>query len=439
MYENKTYEALLASALARVRGDIDKREGSLVMNGVAPAMAELAQLYIAADFVFRATYLATAPREYLIRRAEDYGKTPYPATHAVYLAAFNIEVQEGTRFSCEDFNFKVTGYADCAGAVGHLVTCETSGTAANNCYGRLIPTEYVNGLTTAELVELVTPADDEEDTEDFRQRVIDGLRSQAFGGNRADYLEKVRSNYGVDVKIHTAWNGGISPASLIPDDTVNAYFAEHKDLLSVLPQDVQDWVNAVYRAAQDGVLTVGGRVRLVIMDADGTAPDQTLIAKIQNAADPNENHGEGLGFAPIGHVVSVEGVKEAKLNVSIKLSVFAGHSLEEAESCVASAIKAHFAKLSRDWSTSDHLTVLPYRIGSDIMGDRDCAPVVDGVTRVVINVDEHDIDGDIIVGVGADSEVVLGVDSIPVLGSLTVELTDNDGSTPDDKEALANG
>ena len=32
MFETKTYEALLASALARVSSGIDKREGSMVMN-----------------------------------------------------------------------------------------------------------------------------------------------------------------------------------------------------------------------------------------------------------------------------------------------------------------------------------------------------------------------------------------------------------------------
>ena len=78
MFEHKTYEALLASALARVTAPVDKREGSMVMNGVAPAMAEAAQLYIAADFVFQATYLLTAPREYLIKRASDRNMAPYP-------------------------------------------------------------------------------------------------------------------------------------------------------------------------------------------------------------------------------------------------------------------------------------------------------------------------------------------------------------------------
>ena len=100
MFESRTYEALLASALSRVASPVDKREGSMVMNGVAPSMAELAQLYIAADFVLQATYIITAPREYLIKRAHDRNMDPYPASPAVYRAEFNIEVPEGTRFSC---------------------------------------------------------------------------------------------------------------------------------------------------------------------------------------------------------------------------------------------------------------------------------------------------------------------------------------------------
>ena len=43
MFEHNTYEALVKSALSRVPNDIDKREGSMVFNGVAPSMAELAQ------------------------------------------------------------------------------------------------------------------------------------------------------------------------------------------------------------------------------------------------------------------------------------------------------------------------------------------------------------------------------------------------------------
>lgn len=61
LFEDQTYENLLANAMARVSSTFDKREGSMVYNGVAPSMAELAQLYIGLDFVFTATYIATAP------------------------------------------------------------------------------------------------------------------------------------------------------------------------------------------------------------------------------------------------------------------------------------------------------------------------------------------------------------------------------------------
>ena len=169
MFESRTYEALLASALSRVASPVDKREGSMVMNGVAPSMAELAQLYIAADFVLQATYIITAPREYLIKRAHDRNMDPYPASPAVYRAEFNIEVPEGTRFSCEDLNFVVTARMDpeedTETGLSHQVTCETPGAAANNYGGTLIPVEYVQGLTHAELVELLIPGDDEEETE----------------------------------------------------------------------------------------------------------------------------------------------------------------------------------------------------------------------------------------------------------------------------------
>ena len=186
MFENMTYEALLARALSRVTSPVDKREGSMVMNGVAPSMAELAQLYIAADFVFQATYIATAPREYLIKRARDRNMAPYPASPAVYRAEFNIEVPVGTRFPCDDLNFIVTARMDpeddTETGLSHQVICETPGAAANTYGGTLIPVEYVQGLTRAELVELLIPGDDEEETEAFRQRVMDSFQSHAVHG-----------------------------------------------------------------------------------------------------------------------------------------------------------------------------------------------------------------------------------------------------------------
>lgn len=232
-------------------------------NGVTPSMAELAQLYIGADFIFKATYLLTAPRKYLIKRASDRNMAPYPASAAVFRAEFNIEVPAGTRFSCEDLNFVMTSRMgsedDTPTGLSHRVTCETVGSAANRYAGQLIPVEYVEGLTRAELL---IPGDDEEETETFRQRVLDSLQSQAFGGNQADYKEKVLAIPGVSaVKVHPVWNEDLRPASLIPNDEVAAWYEWYEAAVASLEPAVAAWLGAVYQAASRTQAADRGRHR----------------------------------------------------------------------------------------------------------------------------------------------------------------------------------
>lgn len=405
MFETKTYEALLASALARVSSGIDKREGSMVMNGVAPSMAELAQLYIGLDFVFTATYLATAPREYLIKRAADRNMSPYPPSAAVFRAEFNIEVPVGTRFSCEDLNFVVTARMDTsedtATGLSHRVTCETAGAQANGYTGQLIPIEYVDGLTHAELVELLIPGDDEEDTEVFRQRVLDSFKSQAFGGNQADYIEKVKAMPGISaVKVHPVWNGDIAPSTLIPDAAVTAWYTS---AIAGLSEPVAAWLTAVYTAALNKKLTVGGTVKLVIMASDYKAPTPTLLEEIQTAIDPEQNAGEGLGLAPIGHVVHVTGVTPEEVDIALHLTYASGWDWDAVKSYVEAVIDAYFVELSQDWASSDFLTVRISQIESRILSE--CSNMITDIGGTKIN--------------GQENNLALGPDSIPTRGEVT--------------------
>lgn len=403
MYENMTYEALLKRALSRVPTGIDKREGSMVMNGVAPSMAEIAQLYIGLDFVFTATYLATAPREYLIKRAADRNMAPYPASAAVFRAEFNIEVPEGTRFSCDDLNFVVNGLIDedePGDWIAHRVTCETPGAAANSYSGTLIPIEYVDGLTHAELIGVLIPGDDVEDTEVFRQRVLDSFHSLAFGGNQADYVEKVMAMDGVKaVKVHPVWNGDIDPASLIPDETVQEWYTETIDALSGA---AADWLTAVYTAAINKKLTVGGAVKLVLMASNNAAPSTTLIDTVQTAVDPTQNAGEGLGLAPIGHVVNVTGVTPVSVNITLNLTYASGWNWEAVQSYVEAVIDDYFEELASTWASSDYLTVRISQIESRILSG--CAAMITDIGGTQIN--------------GEEANLVLDADSIPVRGEL---------------------
>ncbi len=404
LFAGRTYENLMSSALARVKDPLDKREGSMIYNGVAPSMAELAQLYIGLDFVFEATYISTAPREYLIERAKDRGMSPKAASAAVFRGEFNVEVPIGSRFSCEDLNFYVAeriANDDTENRIGYKVVCETVGAAANDYAGTLIPIEYIDGLSVAELVELLIPGDDEEETEVFRRRVLESLQSKSFGGNQADYRKKVMGIDGVAaVKVHPVWNADTPPASFIPSTSVQTWF--DAGMTGVTDETAKEWIVAVYQAALAKKLTVGGTVQLVIMAADHTAPSDELINVVQTAVDPTQNAGEGIGLAPIGHVVKVDGVGLTTINIDLQPTLAAGWTWDAAKPYIEATIDKYFDELADSWEESDGLVVRTAQIESRIL--QECASVVVDISGTLLN--------------GSASNVAIEENSIPVRGAV---------------------
>ncbi len=398
MFEDKSYPALLKSALGRLPNSLDKREGSMLWDGVAPAMAELALLYLGLDFVLQAGYISTAPREYLLKRAAERGLAPKAASAAHFRAEFDCAVPLGSRFSCGDLNFVVTARID---GLAYRAECETPGRQANAYSGQLIPIDYIDGLTRADLVELLIPGEDEEETEAFRQRVLDSFQTQAFGGNQADYREQVLAVPGVGgVKVHPVWNENLRPAEFLPNAEVQAWVAAN---LASLPQVVAAWLRAVYTAAADKLLTVGGTVRLVLLAADGGAPSDELLAEVQTRIDPEQNAGEGLGLAPIGHVVKVAGVQPQAVNLELHLTYNPGWDWDSAKSYVEAVLDAYFAELAAGWAEADFLTVRISQIESRILAG--CATMVADIGGTKIN--------------GREANLQLGPDEIPVRGEVS--------------------
>ena len=398
MFEDKSYPALLKSALGRLPNSLDKREGSMLWDGVAPAMAELALLYLGLDFVLQASYISTAPREYLLKRAAERGLAPKAASAAHFRAEFDCAVPLGSRFSCEDLNFVVTAKID---ERAYRAECETPGRQANAYSGQLIPIDYIDGLGRAELVELLIPGEDEEETEAFRQRVLDSFQTQAFGGNQAAYREQVLAMPGVGgVKVHPVWNENLRPAEFVPRPEVQAWVGANVDSL---PQAVAAWLRPVYTAAAEKLLTVGGVVRLVLLAADGGAPSDELLAEVQTRIDPEQNAGEGLGLAPIGHVVKVAGVQPQAVNLELHLTYNPGWDWDSAKSYVEAVLDAYFAELAAGWAEADFLTVRISQIESRILAG--CATMVADIGGTKIN--------------GREANLQLGPDEIPVRGEVS--------------------
>ena len=101
----------------------------------------------------------------------------------------------------------------------------------------------------------------------------------------------------------------------------------------------------------------GGTVRIVFMTSDFKPPTAELVQKVQTAIDPETNHGEGIGIAPIGHTVTVEGAKNAAVKIGLHLSFAAGTSYANYKTQVEETVDAYFAELNKAWQDTQHAEI----------------------------------------------------------------------------------
>ncbi len=296
-----TYESLLNRALQRVNTGIDTSEGSFLFDAVAPCVAELYEAYLYIDELEKRVYADTSYDEYLERRCAERGIYRKQATHSIRKAYFDNAVPIGSRWGKEEATYIVIELVQ-DGA--YLLRCEQSGVIGNRYDGNLINIDAVENINSAILGEVVQFGANEEQDDALRCRYFNSFEKEAFGGNIADYKERVRSIDGVgQVKVYPAWNGG-------------------------------------------------GTVKLQLLDSSDNVPSTDLIENVQTLIDPVQNSGEGLGIAPIGHSVTVESARQVEVELSTHLT-FKRSSWENVSSQVNQVIEDYFNELRANWSESD--------------------------------------------------------------------------------------
>lgn len=349
MYESITFDVIMQRMLAKVPDTVDKREGSVIWDALAPAAIELQLAYIEMDVILNESFADTQSRTFLIKRAAERGITPTAATYAIAKGQFNLNVPIGSRYSLDELNYVVT--EKISDGIFKL-RCEISGSDANSYLGTLIPIDYINGLQTAALTEILIPGEDEEETEAFRTRYFNSFDRIAFGGNRADYIEKVEKIQGV---------GGVKP----------------------------------YRAWQGG-----GTVKLVIINSEWQAPSSEMINTVQTLIDPTVNVGDGVGVAPIDHIVTVFGVTNQTVNIQTTITYQSGWNFTECKPYIEDAIDAYFKELSKVWDETDNLIVRVSQIETRLLN---VAGILD-IQDTKLN--------------GVQANYVVPADSIPVRGTI---------------------
>ena len=311
--ESKTYDYYLEQALSQVPDDIDKREGSIIYDALAPACYQLALFTFDLKNVLLNAFVQTAVGSYLDLKAEEHGIKRIPATQAYVKGVFTDASGAAYKLLNEGDRFSSIGedpvYYDVVNQISegtYTLKCEVTGSVGNQYIGQLLPIDHFNGLGGGKITEVTIPARDEEDDESLRARILKTYEVNQYGGNIEDYIRFTSQQEGVGaVQVYPAWNGG-------------------------------------------------GTVRVVLLNSAFEVPNGTLINKVQEALDPH-NAQKGYGVAPIGHLVTVAAPSKRTIDISLHVDTEVGTSLSTVQPLIKEAIEAHFLAIRKNWSSHNEL------------------------------------------------------------------------------------
>nr|DAT11233.1 MAG TPA: Baseplate J like protein [Caudoviricetes sp.] len=364
IFDDNTFENVLERNLDRIPDEFDKREGSVIYDAIAPMAIEISLLYSYLDFLFKNAFGDTANRYWLIERAKERGIEPYKATKAVIIGRFDAKLNIGDRFFIDDIYYTVSKLQkEERELCFYELICNEEGSIGNIEGGKLTPTRTIRNLNLAEIYKLAILGEDEEDTEDFRERYFETIKSIAYGGNIDDYRKKVKGIDGVGlVKVIPVWNGG-------------------------------------------------GTVKLIITDSEFKEPTSELISKVQEIIDPIPFHQKGVGVAPIGHYVTVVGAKSKKINITCEILKSRDSNLEEIKREIEKDVEEYFKTQRKKWASYE-------KADSNIYVENDIR--LAKITSIVLNVADV-IDYETIKFTDTDKKIFdLSEEELPVLGDVIV-------------------
>jgi len=310
--EAHDYDYFLEKMLDQVPENIDKREGSIIYDSLAPAAMICAEQSLELANIIRQTYIKTAQGEFLDYRAIEHGTNRYLATQTEVRAIFQDQdgqpinnVVVGDRFASigeQPIFYTVTKIND--DLSGELIADE-AGTAPNSYLGQILPVTSNDALYWAEIKEVTIPARDAENDKHLRARILNANSWIAYGGNVSDYLDMMSKIREVGAtQVYPTWQGP-------------------------------------------------GTVKLVIINNDYKPASNTLIKKVKEEIDPEDKTTQGYGLAPIDHRVTVVAPEILNVNIEATVIVGADANLETVKNNIKKTLEDFFNSLRQTWSNID--------------------------------------------------------------------------------------
>jgi uncharacterized phage protein gp47/JayE len=304
MYEDRTFGNILREMLESVPSSVDKRQGSIIYDALAPVAYKLAEAYSDMAIAIQSAHAQTSSGEALRRRGADFGIDPLPASNAIRKGLFldgqgqPFDVPIGSRYGAGGLIYRtIEKITDGA----FELECETTGEAGNIPSGALLPIDYVAGLGSATITDVLIPGEDDEDDDSFRARFFAQVRTPPTSGNRAAYRKWALEVQGVgDAYIEPAWNGA-------------------------------------------------NTVKVHVVGSDWLPASSGVVQAVKDYIDPDIGLGEGMGEgqAPAGAITTAVAAAAVTINVAAKVTLSGSRTLSQVKADFETALTNHLADIAK--------------------------------------------------------------------------------------------
>lgn len=329
MIEIPTYEQLLNRVLDRIPAELDRRQGSIIYNAVAPCCVEIEQLYIALKNMYDQVYIETATSSNLDALVALFGITRKEAIYAVRIGSFNVLPPLKSLFTDGTNTYEVINTDEGVDKV--LLKCTSSGIVGNSYVGKLTALTYVEGLEKANLTGTYIPGKDTESDDELRVRYKEVISAPIFAGNVAAYKKLLKAQ------------DEIGQCKITPAQGNNA----------------------------------GKVIATVLSKTNDTVSN---VQAIQQRLDPS-NSKDGTGEVPIGHTLIIQSANILPITITMGITVGSSYTKEGLKPIINKVLEEYMQVLCSRWENENQLTVRKSQIEARIVN----IVGVEDVTKCLIN------------------------------------------------------
>ena len=292
-YLKETEDDVHKRMLSNAPEGVSTTEGDLFWDNTRPTAIEIARLKkMELVNLLKSRFVQTAEKDDLDAIGEPdgvYRKQATKAKHLIQITGIQgLTIPKGkivaTIGTEDDESIQFNILEDVIIGENETVTvqseCSVPGIIGNVSLGSIsVMYKGMNGVKTVSNIELIEKGVDAESDDDYRYRIILNSRHPGTSGNKYHYEKWALEVAGVGaVKVFPLWNGR-------------------------------------------------GTVKCVIADSERHAVTESLIKKVKDYIDPNDGTGEGQ--APIGATLTVTSATEKALNITGKLVLATGFTIEK--------------------------------------------------------------------------------------------------------------